>query len=382
MKPRNPLEAIRAASPLELFFDLIFVVAVSFAATQLHEAEVEGHIADGVVNYLIVFFALWWAWMNFTWFASAFDVDDWLYRALALVQMCGVLVLALGVPQLAHGEFNMAVYGYVIMRIAMIIQWLRVAASDSDIRPTAVRYAVGIFVMQLGWIAFLFVPSSAVMSAYLVLLLGELSVPVWAEAKGRTPWHPGHIAERLGCFTLIVLGESILASTVSLNSAAENSTHLGTIVMIGLGGFVLAACMWWVYFSFEPEPEDIKIGGGFLYGYGHYLVLAAAGAFSSGIAVMLAVETGHSHLSATSAAWTLTVPIAVFVLAVWALILRHHLSGGVNLAIVVGAVLVALTALLPHSIIATAIVMVAIVVLVETRRIQHEQVEEVQELAA
>ncbi len=68
-------------------------------ADQLHHAIAEDHVADGVVGYLLVFFAIWWAWMNVTWFASAYDTDDVAYRLLTFVQIAGVLVLAAGVPR-------------------------------------------------------------------------------------------------------------------------------------------------------------------------------------------------------------------------------------------------------------------------------------------
>jgi low temperature requirement protein LtrA len=70
MAARSPHEAHRVATPLELFFDLVFVVAIAQAAGGLHHAIAEGHVGDGIVGYLMVFFAIWWAWMNFTWFAS------------------------------------------------------------------------------------------------------------------------------------------------------------------------------------------------------------------------------------------------------------------------------------------------------------------------
>ena len=82
--PRSPAESHRTATPLELFFDLWFVVAVAQAANSLHHALADGHAADGVVGYPLVFFAIWWAWMNFTWFASAYDNDDVLYRLAGL----------------------------------------------------------------------------------------------------------------------------------------------------------------------------------------------------------------------------------------------------------------------------------------------------------
>src|SRR6187431_651600 len=126
MRPRDPSEPGRSASPLELFFDLVFVVAVSIAASNLHHALSAEHFWDGVTSYLLVFFAIWWAWMNFTWFATSFATDDWLYRLLTVVQMAGVLVLAAGIqPAFDDANFAVLVYGYVVMRVAMVLQWLR-----------------------------------------------------------------------------------------------------------------------------------------------------------------------------------------------------------------------------------------------------------------
>src|SRR3546814_13727939 len=83
--------------------------------------------------------------MNFTWFASAFDTDDWLYRVLTILQMGGVLVLAAGVHDaMVDGEYTVVTWGYVVMRLAMVAQWLRVAASDPSSRGTALRMAAGI----------------------------------------------------------------------------------------------------------------------------------------------------------------------------------------------------------------------------------------------
>ncbi|HEX8803081.1 MAG TPA: low temperature requirement protein A, partial [Acidimicrobiales bacterium] len=97
--PRSPDEEHRAATPLELFFDLCFVVAVAQAADGLHHALAEADMVSALVGYPSVFFAVWWAWMNFTWFASAYDNDDVPYRLTVLVQIAGVLILAAGVPR-------------------------------------------------------------------------------------------------------------------------------------------------------------------------------------------------------------------------------------------------------------------------------------------
>src|SRR5689334_1774298 len=96
MRPRDPAERHRVATPLELLFDLTFVVAVARLSSVFAHAVAADHLED-VVGYLMVFFAIWWAWMNFTWFASAYDCDDAAYRVLTLLQMAGVLILAAGV---------------------------------------------------------------------------------------------------------------------------------------------------------------------------------------------------------------------------------------------------------------------------------------------
>jgi low temperature requirement protein LtrA len=104
MRPRSPEEAHRAATPLELFFDLVFVVAVAQAGLALHHSLAEGHILEGIIGYTAVFFAIWWAWMNFTWFASAYDCNDVPYRVATFVQLAGALILAAGVPQAFEGD--------------------------------------------------------------------------------------------------------------------------------------------------------------------------------------------------------------------------------------------------------------------------------------
>ncbi len=144
LAPRDPGEEHRASTPLELLFDLCFVVAVGQAAAELHHSLAQGHLGHGLAGYASVFFAIWWAWMNFSWFASAYDRDDVLYRLLTLVQMAGVLVLATGVDGAFDGDFTRVTVGYVIMRIPLTLQWVRAAAGDLARRTVARRYAGGL----------------------------------------------------------------------------------------------------------------------------------------------------------------------------------------------------------------------------------------------
>jgi low temperature requirement protein LtrA len=95
---RRADEEHRTATPLELFFDLTFVVAIGRASAVFHHELVDHHFAHGLIGFATVFFAVWWAWMNYTWFASAHDSDDVPHRLLTFVQMIGVLVLTAGIP--------------------------------------------------------------------------------------------------------------------------------------------------------------------------------------------------------------------------------------------------------------------------------------------
>src|SRR5436305_8140 len=303
MAGRDPAETHRASTPLELFFDLTFVVAVSQASAALHHGLVDGHAGQVLVGFPLVFFAIWWAWMQFTWFASAYDTDDVPYRLAVLLQLSGVLVLAAGVPRaLDARDFGFVTLGYVMMRMAVVGQWLRAAASHPGGRPCALRYAAGITLAQLGWVARLALSDAAGMTVFFVLVAVELAVPFWAEGVARTPWHPGHIAERFGLFTLIVLGESVLSATVGVQTALDGAARFADLAPVVVGGIRVVSCMWWLYFEMPTEETVARIrsqfterlSGGFVFGYGHYIVLASAAAVGAGLAVGVDQATHHS----------------------------------------------------------------------------------------
>jgi low temperature requirement protein LtrA len=315
MGPRDRDEPHRSATPLELLFDLCFVVAVAQAADRLHHALIEGHIADGVVSYGSVFFAIWWAWMNFTWFASAYDTDDVAYRLLTLLQIGGVLLLAAGVPDgFDRQDFTIVTVGYVLMRVAMVTQWLRVAHDHPAGRATALRYAAGIAVVQLGWIGLLAMPLAWRGPGFLLLAGLELAVPVWAERSTRpTPWHPDHIAERYGLFTLIVLGECVLAATVTVQDAMGTGGLSPALGVVAAGGLVLLFALWWCYFD-RPTAEGLRASprSAFGWGYWHLVVFASLAAVGAGLQVVAETVDHHGPLSDRAAAMTLAVPVALF----------------------------------------------------------------------
>ncbi|WP_455359443.1 low temperature requirement protein A [Streptomyces sp. SYSU K21746] len=325
MRGRDPGEEHRASTPLELLFDLTFVVAVTQAAAQLHHALAEGHIGDGLAAYAAVFFAIWWAWMNFTWFASAYDTDDVPYRLLTLLQMAGVLVLAAGVPAVFEGnDFTVVVIGYVIMRVALLSQWLRAAAEHPEGRSGALRYAAGIAMVQVGWIARLWAPDAWAWITFLILVAAELAVPAWAEFRGSPAgWHPGHIAERYGLFTIIVLGEVILGAVAAVQSAVTDRGLSAPVLMIAIGGLLLVFALWWIYFT-GSDARLTTLRTALAWGYGHYVVFAALAAIGSGLEVALDAVEHHGHLSTRGAGLAVAVPV---VIALPILGILHRMAG-------------------------------------------------------
>ncbi|MFJ5777877.1 low temperature requirement protein A [Streptomyces sp. NPDC093094] len=322
-------ETHRVASPLELFFDLCFVVAIAQAGAQLVHAIAENHAGEGIMNYAMVFFAIWWAWMNFTWFASAYDNDDVLYRVVTLVQIAGVLVLAAGVSRAFDEHDFLAVWlGYAIMRLAMATQWLRAARSATGAERTmTLRYAGGVLLCQIGWLGLLFLPETGRPWLFLVMALAELCVPVFAEKDTSTSWHPHHIAERYGLFTIIVLGETIAAATVAVKTGVEENDALADLLPIATGGLLIVFSAWWVYFVVPIHGHLRSSRQAFLWGYGHYLIFASAAAIGAGLEVAVEQSVGEAHISALAASAAVTLPTALYLLTLWALHSRHFKVG-------------------------------------------------------
>jgi low temperature requirement protein LtrA len=363
MVARPTDEEHRSATVLELFFDLCFVVAVAQAASALHHEIAEDHVGDGVVGYAMVFFAIWWAWMNFTWFASAYDTDDVAYRLTTLVQISGALILAAGVPDAMGGsDFTVITLGYVVMRLALVTQWLRAAATDPPHRRSSLRYAAGIGAVQAGWVLRLALPEDLGMASFLALVAAELAIPVWAERAASTTWHPHHIAERYGLFTLIVLGECVLASTLAIQSALDGDAALADLATTAAGGLLTVFGMWWLYFAKEAHEFLTSLRAAIVWGYGHYLIFASAAAVGAGLAVNVDYLTHHAAIGARASAAAFTIPVALFLLAVWALQVRpHHLGRWHGALTPATAVLVLASTFTPEPVLVTGSLVAAMV---------------------
>jgi low temperature requirement protein LtrA len=343
MGGRGSTEVHRASSPLELLFDLTFVVAVASLTGELAHDLVAGHLG-GIAAFLMVFAAVWWAWINFTWFASAFDVDDALYRVLTLVQMAGVLVLAAGVPAaFEHNDFRAITVGYVIMRVAMVAQWIRAGIEHPETREAAFKYAAGITSLQILWVLRLLLPASLQTPTFLALIVLEMAVPVWAEWRVRTSWHPGHIAERYSLFVIILLGEVVATATGAMQRALQESGLTPLLVAIGLAGLALVFGIWWLYFL-EPIEEGLRHrpSWSYFWGYGHYVPFAAIAAIGGGLEVAVDSAGHEPRIGLVATGYALAIPVAVFFIVLYVLHRPFHSAGEVPGRVLLPAAVLAL----------------------------------------
>lgn len=311
MSGRDTGEAHRASTPLELFFDLVLVVSIASGAAQLHHGLAEGHL-EAAIGFVLVFFAVWWAWLNYSWFASAYDTDDVLFRVLTFAIMVGSLTLAAGVPDLFEdGQSAIVVGGYCLMRLAMVVLWLRAAAGHAERRRTCLTYAAGISVVQVLWVARLLVHDEAwLVPTFLVGVVLELAVPYVAERRGFTPFHPEHMAERYSLFTIIVLGEVVLSTMVAVQQALAHPTL--DLVLLIAGALLVVFSMWWIYFKGELVGlfRSSRLAIVTEVGYGHVLVFGSVAAAGAALAAAVDVVTHHAHTTPQLVGLALAVPLA------------------------------------------------------------------------
>lgn len=361
MEGRDPHEAHRVATPLELLFDLTFATAFSLAASQLAHALAEGHYAAALLGFAFASFAICWAWINFSWFSSAYDTDDWIFRLVTMVQMIGVLVLAIGLPRMfasiEHGEHlnnSVMVLGYVIMRVAMIFQWLRAARQDPARRRACLTYAIAIGVAQIGWVVQIVVDFSVGTSIILAGILGliELAGPLVAEREdGGTPWHAHHIAERYSLFAIIALGEGVVGTVATLSAVIEEQGWNMDAALVCIAGTGLTFGMWWVYYML-PSAQVLHAHRvrAFVWGYGQMVIVTAIVATGAGLHVAAYFIEHQAGIGSLPTLLAAAVPVSVFLGAIYALYyylvrrfdLFHIWLLSVTAAVVAAAVLAAL----------------------------------------
>jgi low temperature requirement protein LtrA len=330
MAGRDPDEQHRAATPLELLFDLTFVVAFGIAANEFAHLLAENHVGAGLLGFSFATFSVCWAWINFSWFASAYDTDDWVYRLMTMVQMVGVIIMALGFgPMFAsieHGEHvdnRVMVAGYIVMRIALVGQWLRAASQDPEHRRACLTYALWVTIGQVGWLAALLLQTSIPVTfvAVAVLIGVETMGPLLAETRrGGTPWHAHHIAERYGLLAIIALGEGVVGTVASLSavvSAQGWSFDCAFVVVAGVG---LTFGMWWSYFVM-PQAELLHAHRerSFWFGYLPIVMYGAIVATGAGLHVAAYYIEQRSKLSSVETVLAVGLPVGLYIVSIYVL---------------------------------------------------------------
>lgn len=349
MTGRDPAEEGRAGSSLEILYDLVFVVAFAVAGVQLAHYLVDGHYLAAIAGYLLTTFATIWAWINFAWFSSAFDTDDWFYRILTLVQMVGIGIIAIGIPDVfasidagAHVDVTVTVIGYIVMRIGMVSQWLRVAATAPEFRRTALTYVAATLIAQVGWVVLIFLPTGlwATLGMVGALVAVECSGPYLAETRVRaTPWNADHIAERYATLMVITLGEGVVGTVAVLQAEIAREGWSSETVALGLAAMGVTFMMWWLYFLL---PNGEVLGGcrakAFGFGYGSMPLYMACAAVGAGLHVVALWIEREVRIGPMAVLLTLAVPLGIFCLGL--LCMHAYLAGfrPVGWAMALGAV--------------------------------------------
>ncbi|MBA2462419.1 MAG: low temperature requirement protein A [Actinobacteria bacterium] len=197
----------RHASWLELFFDLVFVIAIAELA---HQLELD-HSAAGLLRFAALFVPVYVAWQGFSIYADRFDTDDLLLRVALLAGMLAIAALAVQIEDVSHEKSAGFAVSYIALRSILLALYARAWRAVPAARPLISRYGLGYATAVAIWVISLALDAPARYVLWAVAVALDLSLPpLSTRLIRRVPTHGGHIVERWGLFTLIVLGESVV----------------------------------------------------------------------------------------------------------------------------------------------------------------------------
>jgi low temperature requirement protein LtrA len=281
----------RHASWLELFFDLVFVLAVAQVARVL-----TGHTdAAGFLKYVLLFIPVWWGWVGFTFYADRFESEEATYRILMFLGMLAVIGFSLTFADAftPAGDVPFVVC-YVLVRAVLAALYLRVAYYVPLARAFSLQYPIGLGISSSLLLLSLLVEAPLRYAIWTTAFAVEFITPLLNIRAARTlPIDSAHVPERFGLFTIIVLGEAVFGTATGLSGVTWNATTVVTACL----GFAMAAAIWWINFEFV---EDSALASNsllrrFSYIYGHFFIVASI--VATGIGVEHAIkETGEPHL--------------------------------------------------------------------------------------
>ncbi|MEM1368272.1 MAG: low temperature requirement protein A [Cyanobacteria bacterium P01_H01_bin.15] len=308
----------RHATWLELFFDLVFVLAIS----QLSHLLQSNLSWVGIVEFVALFVPVWWLWIDFSYYADQFDVDRGPYRLVMLGVMFGLVVLSLTIHDALHGGSASFAAVYASLRLVIIGLYVQAWRFVPQSRELTQRYTLSFAIAFCFWVLSIAVPEPMRYGFWVIALLIEISNgPITYLTIRNVPTQESHMDERFGLFVIIVLGEAIIAVA---NGVAETNWQWQS-VLIGAAGFLAAVGLWWMYFERANESTinwALRSGRwalfrSYIYGYSHLFVFI--GIVATGVGVQSCIEAaGDSALAAPPRA-VLCGGIAIFLLGVTAL---------------------------------------------------------------
>jgi low temperature requirement protein LtrA len=308
---RSPIKALATSgdhtvTTLELFFDLVFV----FALTQITALMAHDLSWHGVIQGVLLIGLLWWSWIGFSWICNLVKADEGSIRGAMLAAMAAMFLIALAIPEAFHdlpgglpGPVVIAVAYFAFRAMNLLMFWL-IADGDKVLRRTLARFAPS----MLGGTALLLVASQFHGATQTVLwgaaLAADYGGTYLIDARGWRLNSPSHFAERYGLIVIIALGESIVAIGVGVTDLPI-SWPIIVASMLGLGS---AAALWWIYFdatahhgeralATEPAETRPKVARD-AYTFLHFPLVAGIVLLALGLKKVLEYvgDTEHHHL--------------------------------------------------------------------------------------
>lgn len=233
----------RSATWLELFYDLVFVVAVGRLGHRL----AVNYGVGGVWGYIGLFIPLWWTWASYTFYADRYDTDDLGQRLLAVGQMASIALMAASISGDKADSVTAFAAAFVLARIVLLTMYWRAYRHVSQSRELVGGYLAGFGIGGAFWLLSIWVPWDWM--RFVMWGIG-LAIDFYTpfhlrERQKRVPLSVSHLPERFGLFTILVLGESFIAIVAAL-SHHEWDASFTLAAVIGVG---LATSMWWLYFD-------------------------------------------------------------------------------------------------------------------------------------
>jgi low temperature requirement protein LtrA len=300
----------RHASWLELFFDLVFVIAVSHVAAVL-SAETN---AVGLLKFTVLFFSVWWVWVGHTFYADRFESDEHEYRILTFAGMLSVAALALRIETAftPQGSDAFAVFYSIVLSI-LAANYARTAIYVPLARKLAVQYVIGLGCSASIFLVSLLFDPPAQFAIWAIGLAVAVATPFLSPKLARViPIDYSHIPERFGLFTIIVLGEAVIATAHGAAGVPWTLVSALTAVF----GFGMAACIWWLNFEFV-EDDAIKqpvLLPRIVYLFGHFFIVSSIVAL--GIGIEHAIKESGEALLHTPTIFLLGGSVAIFLAAI------------------------------------------------------------------